>query len=208
MAQISLYYQTQLDTKVSLLPEHIDGNIDEHLLENLRTDIETKTVEAGIVIKIHKLISYDYGMINKANLMGTTDYKVKYECLLCSPIKDLEMICIVDNIFTGFLIGRNGPIVAAIEFNKIDTNIFKNIGDTVIHIDSKKEIIKGSYLKITVINVNNNIGEKSVIAVCKLLNIASKHDIKKFKTEQKMITDNSIVNEDGSNETDDDDEFI
>lgn len=196
MAQIRLYYQTQLETKVSLLPEQINGDIDNNILDNLKSKIDTKSIENGIVIRIIKLIDYDYGMIDKANLQGSTVYKVKYECLLCSPIADLEMICVIDNIVKGYLICRNGPIVVAIPFINIDTSIFKIIGDTVQHISTNKEISTGSYLKVSIIDVNNNLGEKKIVAMCKLLNIASKNDIKNFKEEQDLIeneiTDNNV----------------
>ena len=114
MAQLNLYYQTQLETSVSLLPEQIDGNIDDHLIKNLKAKVEGKSTENGIEIRVNRLIDYNYGMIDKSNFMGTTVYKVKYECFLCSPIKDLEMICVLDNIVKGFLIGRNGPVIVAI----------------------------------------------------------------------------------------------
>lgn len=194
MAQISLYYQTQLETKISLLPEQINGDIDENILENLRSKIDTKSIENGIVMRIIKLINYDYGMIDKANLMGTTVYKVKYECLLCSPIADLEMICVVDNMVKGYLICRNGPIVIAIPFINIDTSMFKIVGDNIQHIATNKEIVVGSYLKVSIIDVNNNLGEKKIVAMCKLLNIASKNDIKKFTEEQDLIENENIDN--------------
>ena len=194
MAQISLYYQTQLETKISLLPEQINGDIDDHILENLKTKIDTKSIENGIVIRIIKLIDYDYGMIDKANFMGTTVYKVRYECLLCSPIKDLEMICVVDNIVKGFLVCRNGPIFAAVQFSNIDTHIFKIDNDKIYHIQTNKEIKKSDHLKVSIININNNLGERNIVAVCKLLNIGSKSDIKKFKEEQELIE--NVVDDD------------
>jgi DNA-directed RNA polymerase subunit E'/Rpb7 len=187
MAQISLYYQTQLETKVSLLPEHINGDIDYHIETSLKDKIDGKSIENGIVIRIIKLISYDYGMIDKTNLMGTTNYKVKYECLLCSPVKDLEMIGVVDNIVPGYIICRNGPIIAAVQFTSIDTHSFKVMENKIYHIPTNKEIIKGDYLKVSIININNNPGERKIVAVCKLLNTGSKNDIKKFKEEQSLV---------------------
>ena len=187
MAQISLYYQTQLETKVSLLPEQITGDIDDFILENLRAKIDTKSIENGIVIRIIRLIDYNYGMIDKANFMGVTTYKVKYECLLCSPIKDLEMICIVDHIVSGYLVCKNGPIFAIIQSTNIDLHTFEKIDNKIKHIATNKEISKGDYLKVSVISINNSLGERNIVAMCKLLNIASKNDIKKFKEEQELI---------------------
>jgi DNA-directed RNA polymerase subunit E'/Rpb7 len=191
MAQMSLYYPTQLETSVSLLPEQLDGNIDNHILSNLKAKVEGKATENGIELRVNRLIDYNYGMIDKANFMGTTVYKVKYECFLCSPIKDLEIVCIVDNIVKGFLIGRNGPVVVAIQFNNIDTQKFDLSGNQVIHKKTKKPIKKGDYLKTSVININNNLGEKNIVTMCKLIDFANKDDIKKFEEDQMFIVSGS-----------------
>ena len=194
MAQLSLYYQTQLETKVSLLPEQIDGDIDDHILENLRAKIEKKTIEHGIVIRIIRLIDYNQGMIDKANFMGTTVFKTKYECLLCSPIKDLEMTCIVDNTVRGYLICRNGPVIAAIYIPTIDTHTFKVVDSKIKNISTGKEVGKGDHLKVSVISISTNLREKNIVAMCKFLNVlTSKSDIKKFNEEQELIQNVGIT---------------
>lgn len=187
MAQFSLYYQTQLETKVSLLPEHIDGNIDDHIMDSLRAKIDGKTIENGIVIRIIRLIDYDYGIIGGANFMATTVYNVKYECLLCSPVKDLEIICSVHKIVKGFLICRNGPVVIAINISDIDTHTFNITGDKIKHISTNHIITHSDFLKVSVTSVANNPGDVNIVAMCKLLNIANKNEIKKFHEEEALI---------------------
>lgn len=192
MAQISLYYRTQLETKVSLLPEQIDGNMDDHMLANLRAKIEGRSIDNGIVLKINRLIDYDYGMIDKANFMGTTVFPVKYECFICSPTKDLEIVCVLENIVKGFLIGKNGPIIVAIQFNNIDTQRFEQSGNTVLFSKTKIPIQKGDYLKVSIISINNNLGEKNIVTMCKLLNLASKDEIRSFEDDQLLVTNGNV----------------
>lgn len=192
MAQISLYYRTQLETKVSLLPEQINGNMDDHLLDNLKAKIEGKTIDNGIVLKINRLIDYNYGMIDKANLMGTTVFLVKYECFICSPTKYLEITCVLENIVKGYLIAKNGPVIVAIQFNNIDSQKFEIHDNTIILSKSKTPIKKGDYLKVSVISINNNLGEKNIVTMCKLLNIASKEEIKSFKDDQLLVANGSV----------------
>jgi len=194
MANLSLYYLTQLEGKVSLLPNQIDGNIDNHLLENLRAKIEGKTIEHGIVLKINRLIDYEYGLIDKANFMGTTVYQVKYECFICSPTKDLEIICRVANNIKGFLVAQNGPVLIAIQFNNIDTQKFTIKDDNIVHIKTNKPIEKGDYLKVSIINIKNTLGSKNILTMAKLLNLASKEEIQSFQQDQQLAT--------GASETD------
>ena len=198
MTQLGLYYRTQLETKVSLRPEQIVGDMDNHLLKNLKAKVEGKTTEYGIVIKVTKLVDYLNGMIDKINFMSTAVFLVKYECLICSPTKDLEIICVLENIVKGYLIAKNGPIVAAIQFNTIDTKKFEISDKNIISIKTKIPIQKGDYLKLSVISITSNLGEKQMVIMCKLLNLASKEEIKIFMEDQTMIT----------NGNPDDDEFI
>ena len=188
MAQISLYYRTQLDTKVSLFPEQIDGNMDDHILENLKAKIEGKSIDNGIVLKINRLINYDYGMIDKINFMSTAVFFVKYECFICSPTKDLEIVCILENIVKGFLIARNGPVIVAIQFNNIDTRRFEISGNNIIYTKTKKPIEKNDHLKVSVISINNNLGEKDIVTMCKLINLANKDEIQSYEQDQLLVT--------------------
>lgn len=192
MAQISLYYRTQLETKVSLLPEQINGNMDDHMLKNLKAKIEGKSIDNGIVLKINRIIDYECGMVDKANFMGTTVFPVKYECFICSPTKDLEIVCILENIVKGYLIGKNGPIIVAVQFNNIDTQKFEINGNNIIVIKTKNPIQKGDYLKVSIISINNNLGERNIVAICKLINLANKEEIKTFVEDQMLAVDRTM----------------
>ena len=187
MAQINLYYHTELETKVPLLPEQINGDMNDTLLTNLKNQIEGKTSEHGIVLKVNNLVSYDYGLISKSNFMATTLYNVKYKCLLCSPTKNLEFTCVLDNIVKGILVGRNGPVTVAIQFSNIDSQKFKIDGDNIIDSQTNKSIKKGDHLKVSVINVKINLKETNITTICKLLSIASEKDIKKYKEDEALI---------------------
>jgi len=175
-----------------LLPHQINGNIDESILENLTKKVKGKTMAHGIVIKIHRMIDYNYGIIDKTNFMGTTVYSVKYECLLCSPIKNLEIVCAIHNIVTGFIIGQNGPVTVAIQLNNIDKNKFDVTGDTVKHIATKKIITKQDYIRVSIININSNLGEHNIMTICKLIDIANERDIERFKEDNLMISDENF----------------
>lgn len=199
MTETNLYYRTQLETKVSLLPEQINGNMNDHILSNLKAKIEGKTLDSGIILKVIRLIDKGMGVVDKSNLMGTTVYLVKYECFICSPTKNLEIICVVENIIKGYLIGKNGPVMVAIQFNNIDTQKFETSGNSIINLKTKNPINKGDHIKVSIISVNNNLGEKSIVTMCKLLSMASKEDIKSFEEDQILAMDGSV---------DDDEEFI
>lgn len=190
MAQAGLYYRTQLETKVSLLPEQITAEIDNNLLENLKIKVEGKLIDVGIVLRINRIIDYDFGIIDRSNLQSTTIVPIKYECFICSPVKNLEIICVLENIIKGYLICRNGPIISAIYTNNINTSKFELRGSNIYY--GKKQMLeKGDYLKVSIINIRNDQGEKNIMTLCKLIDMATDEEIESFKEDQLLITKGS-----------------
>lgn len=196
MAQIGLYYQTLLETKVSLLPEQIKGNMEEYMLSNLRGKIEGKNIDSGTVLKINSIIDYGYGKIEAVNFMATVVYHVKFDCLICSPAKDLEIICVIHNIVKGYLFGINGPVVIGIQFNNIDTDKFKLGGDnTIILKEDGRTVKNGDHVKVSIISIKNHVGEHQIMTIAKLLDIATPDEIQHFKEEQQMAFKGSTGSE-------------
>jgi DNA-directed RNA polymerase subunit E'/Rpb7 len=197
MSQVNLYYRTQLENKVSLLPEQIDGEIDNHILENLRVKVEKKITDIGYVVRITRLISYKHGMIDKTNFMGTTVFPVEYECFICSPVKDLEIICHVENIVDGYIVSRNGPITVVVDINNIDTQRFDVVEKKIVLLKTKKPIEKGNFIKVSIININSDVGENTMVSMAKLLNIATADEIKLYEKDQNLYR-TGYDNEDSS----------
>lgn len=104
-------------------------------------------------------------------------------------IKNAEIVCVLDNIVKGYLIGKNGPIIAAIQFNNINQQKFELSGDSIIYLQGKRPIQKGDHLKVSIININNNLGERRIMTMCKLLDIADKAAMQQYEDEQRLITD-------------------
>lgn len=197
MTQSDLYYRTQLEVKVSIQPNQADGNIDEHIFNNLKASVEKKSIDNGIVIKVNRIISYNKGQIDQANTMGIAVTTVKYECFLCSPTKDLEIICKVTNIFKGYIICQNGPVVVAVLYNGIDTQKFEVVDSVVVNIGSKEPIKKEDFIKVSIVSINNNLGATTIVTIGKLLSMATKDEINSYK-EDLLLIDEGI--DDGQQE--------
>lgn len=199
MAQINLYPRTQSETKISIQPNQLDANIEDYMLANLKAKVEGKSIDTGIVLKVLRIIDYDYGILDKSNFMGITVYNVKYECFMCCPTVNLVIICKVKSIFKGFLISKNGPVVAAVQFNKINPQKFEINNSNIIRKKTKEPIKIDDYIKVSIDAVTINLGEKEIVTVCKLLDMANENEKKSFEEDQLLAIDGSI---------DDDKEFI
>uniref|UniRef100_A0A6C0CBL2 S1 motif domain-containing protein n=1 Tax=viral metagenome TaxID=1070528 RepID=A0A6C0CBL2_9ZZZZ len=190
MSQINLYYQTHLNTTVTLLPFQQDSEMDDHLLGNLVQKVKSKVIENGIVIKVHRLIDYDYGIVDKSGLTGDVKYDVKYECLLCLPVAHLEIICVISNMIKGIVVAQNGPVIIVIQEINIDTNKFTvSPSGSITHDETKKKITKGDYIKVSVINTDSNKNDTNITAICKLVDIANRDEIKRYNEDQRLISE-------------------
>lgn len=203
MANFNLYYRTQLESNVKILPDQLNGNLDENILENLKQKVENKTNEYGIVLRVLNLIDYDNGMIDKANFMAITSFIVKYECYICSPIQNMEIICVVSNFIHGYIVAENGPVTAIIEYNNIDRQKFEFVGDKILDINTKHEIKQDTYLRVSIINIKKNMGKQKIITICKLLSLATDQEITTYNNDLKLTnSNNSDINVDSDMDDD------
>lgn len=187
MAQNSLYINTQLESNISLFPSDMNGNMDDHMLSNLRKRREGLSNEYGIIMKIHRLIDYDHGIIDHANFMGAASYRVKYDCLLCAPVTGMELICQVQDIIVGYIVAYSGPIIVSIPTTMINTQKFVISGANVNVIKTNEPLKPNDYLQVRIINVDNKAGEKTIIVVGKLLSVANQEQIDNYHAERNHI---------------------
>jgi DNA-directed RNA polymerase subunit E'/Rpb7 len=181
-----LYSRMPLDATISLLPHQLTSDMDNHLLNNLRKKHEKKAVSEGIVIRIDRLLSYDYAIVDKTNFMGTSTFNIKYEAIVCAPMTGMDIISRVENIVMGFIMGRNGKIITAIQVSNVDTQLFSVDNYKVIYKSTNKEIEVGDYIKLTIINININPGESFITTICKLNNMATPKEIELYNIDQNI----------------------
>lgn len=196
MAQIGLYYHSTLEQKVSLLPHQLDGDMDDYLLQNLRVKVEGRNIDAGNVLKVQNIISYNLGVVGEINFMATVVYRVKYNCLLCSPVRNLEIVCVIENVnVKRLIVARNGPLNIIMHDNASDADKFKVENNQTIYKKTGTALRIGDFVRVVIISTNINRGEKNMLCMAKLLDIANEDQIKRFESEQAQFTHNKTRNE-------------
>ena len=194
----SLYYRSVLEENVSLLPSQMDGNLEEHLLSNLKNKVENRPFTKGFIIRVIRKLEISNGIIDKSNFTGTAVIPVKFECYICSPLKDMEIICSYENIVKGFILTSNGPVKMTILYNQIDTNKFSITKDSenddqLIYNKTKEKVEIGTYVRVAIISVADNPSKKQISSIGKLLDIATNDEKKAFEDEQRYVYNNSSV---------------
>jgi DNA-directed RNA polymerase subunit E'/Rpb7 len=94
----------------------------------------------------------------------------------------------------GFIVAQNGPVIIIIQEINIDTNKFTISPSGIIHDETKKKISKGDHIKVSVINTDSNKNDNNITAICKLLDVATRDEIKRYNEDQKLISEIEINN--------------
>lgn len=83
--------EIEIIEKVKLLPGQLDGNLNEHILDNLKKIYEGKCIKEGYIIKIIKIIDRSLGEVSLIDFDSNTIYIVKFMANVYYP-KENEII--------------------------------------------------------------------------------------------------------------------
>jgi len=93
--EYSVYIMSMLSKKVVLKITEIGKNIKQNLEKKIKYGIEGKCIAEGFIRpKTVEIVSYSCGLVKDDHI----EFQVIYRCLVCNPIKDVEVECKVKNI--------------------------------------------------------------------------------------------------------------
>jgi DNA-directed RNA polymerase subunit E'/Rpb7 len=93
--EYGVYVNSMLSKKVTLSIVEIGKNVKYNLEKKIKQSIEGRCIGEGFVRpKTVEIISYSSGLIKDDHV----EFQVIYRCLICNPVKDMEMDCVVNNV--------------------------------------------------------------------------------------------------------------
>jgi DNA-directed RNA polymerase subunit E'/Rpb7 len=189
MAQLKCYFQTQLETDIVVLPSQLDGDLEEHILDNLRERVEKKCVEHGYVMRVNRIIEHNKGFINGDILTVPIVFKVKYDCYFCSPVKNLEMICSIRKIYPGFLMAENGPVNIIISYQNIDLEKFiVDNNHELLYKQNNMKLETSQMIKVSIMTVQFVLYENRIATLARLIDIANKKEIEQYDKDLNYVS--------------------
>lgn len=184
-----------LERNVGLLPSQRKGEpIMDGLLQNLQKTVLHLTSDVGMVMEIIRILSYGRGMITDTNFSAVAVFPVVYEAIVCSPNKDMEVVCRVDNMVTGTLLVTNGRLKVSVYTSEIDPNIFSYEDGALVHLSSKAQIKIGDLMVVTLTQVTKSQNMPDISASGILTGVASEADKQLYYNENKSFA--PVQNED------------
>jgi DNA-directed RNA polymerase subunit E'/Rpb7 len=149
-----------LSKRVVLKITEIGKNIKQNLEKKIKFGIEGKCITEGFIRpKTVSVVSYSCGLVKDDHI----EFQVIYRCLVCNPIKDLEVECKVKNITKAGIHAEvkddedNVPITV---FVARDHNYTNSMFD---------KVEKDNVIRVKIIGVRFELNDPSITAIAYLL---------------------------------------
>ena len=158
--EYGVYINSMLSKKVVLKITEIGKNIKQNLEKKIKYSIEGKCIAEGFIRpKTVEVVSYSCGLVKDDHI----EFQVIYRCLVCNPIKDIEMECSVKNITKAGIhaeVRDNEDNVPITIFVARDHNYTNSMFDTI-----EKDMI----IRVKIIGVRFELNDPSITAIAYLL---------------------------------------
>ena len=191
---------TSMELTVMIELEHIQLNNElyHNLKKNLIKKVEGKCNRHGYVIKVQKILDYNTGYISAEDFTATCRYIIKYQGLICVPIKNTIIVAVISKTIKNgkFMIALSGPINIIFKISQLDINKNNFIIDNNENIKSlktNKNLQIGDYIKIKIISSKYYIEDDSISCMGNLIDIANEEEI--YKYYEKNVLKTKLVDE-------------
>ena len=149
-----------LSKRVVLKITEIGQKLKQNLEKKIKNSIEGKCITEGFIRpKTVEIVSYSCGLVKDDHI----EFHVIYQCLVCNPIKDMEVVCRVKNITKAGIhaeVRDNEDNVPITVFVARDHNYTNKMFD---------EVEKDTSIRVKIIGVRFELNDPSITAIAYLL---------------------------------------
>ncbi len=155
-----VYVNSMLSKKIVLSISEIGKNIKSNLEKKIKYSIEGRCIAEGFVRpKTVDVVSYSCGLIKDDHI----EFQVIYRCLICNPIKDMEMDCVVNNVTKAGIhafVKDDDDNIPVTVFVARDHNI------SVPYFESVKE---KDHIRVRIIGTRYELNDPSITAIAAII---------------------------------------
>lgn len=186
---------------ISLEPYQMNSDILLNTKLNLKNKVENKCNKNCFIVKVHKILDIDDGLLIAENLSGNAIYNIKYHANVCIPVNNTYIIAKILIMNKKLILATNGPIRIFIPKNNIDTTNF-TIDKEIYHKQTNKYLELDMHVKIFIINHRISENSLEINSIGILYNIATDKEINKYYSNNFEQNDNylSLSDEEPTNE--------
>jgi|UniRef100_A0A6C0B5D6 DNA-directed RNA polymerase subunit E'/Rpb7 len=158
--EYDVYIKSLLTKKITLKITEIGKNVKANLTKKIVSGIEGKCIIEGFIRpSTVNIVSYSPGLIKDDHV----EFQVVYMCLVCNPVKDLEILCVVRNVTKA---GIHAHVVDEDENVPITVFIARDHHNMNPNFDTIKE---ADSVKAKIIGTRFELNDTSITAIASLI---------------------------------------
>ena len=159
--EYGVYIMSMLSKRVVLKITEIGKNIKQNLERKIKYSIEGKCITEGFIRpKTVELVSYSCGLIKDDHI----EFHVIYRCLVCNPIKDVEVECKVKNI-------TKAGIHAEVKDNEDNVPITIFVARDHNYTNSAFDKVEAdTTIRVKIIGIRFELNDPTITAIAQLMN--------------------------------------
>jgi len=201
MQEISLvspFINTKLYTTVALHPSQLNNNIYSNIKQNLIKMYEKRIyLGYGYINKVYEILERNNGNLVAENNDAMVFFKIQFSCMLCYPLEGTQIISKIVIVSSGGIFLERFPmrIIITNSPDRINDKVFSLINnDKIIVKSTNEELVKGTFVKITILSKIMVSNEMNIIVIGRLDDIANETEIEtmyeqEYSQDKKPIID-------------------
>ena len=159
-SEYGVYIKSLLTKKIALKITEVGKNVKGNLTKKIIASIEGKCIVEGYIRpSTVEIVSYSPGLIKDDHV----EFQVVYMCLVCNPIKDMEVECVVRNVTKA---GIHAQVVDANEVVPVTIFIARDHHNTDKHFNAIKENMD---IVVKVIGVRYELNDPYICVIGQLV---------------------------------------
>jgi DNA-directed RNA polymerase subunit E'/Rpb7 len=149
-----------LSKKVTLSILEIGKNVKYNLEKKIKHSIEGRCIGEGFVRpKTVEIVSYSSGLIKDDHV----EFQVIYRCLICNPVKDMEMDCVVNNVTKA---GIHAFVKDDDDNTPVTVFVARDHHTTDQYFESVQE---KDHIRVRIIGIRYELNDPSITAIAALI---------------------------------------
>jgi DNA-directed RNA polymerase subunit E'/Rpb7 len=181
----SPYINTTLACPVMLYPNQMDNKIYSHLKTNLSNKLLGKCFKNyGFISKIYQITEKSEGIIDNEDPICSFKIIVKFNCRLCIPSKQKEIICKIDRMNKQLISAINGPIIVILTLDRInEDNFYLDINRNIRIKKNSEVLVPDLYVRVKTLSFQFSDHDNNILVIGYLQDIANSAEIDYYKNE-------------------------
>lgn len=158
--EYGVYVNSMLSKKVTLNIVEIGKNVKYNLEKKIKHSIEGRCIGEGFVRpKTVEIVSYSSGLIKDDHV----EFQVIYRCLICNPVKDMEMDCVVNNVTKA---GIHAFVKDDDDNTPVTVFVARDHHTTDQYFESVQE---KDHIRVRIIGIRYELNDPSITAIAALI---------------------------------------